>query len=100
MPWCEKILPGMSQAFKDVLPKEAGIKGLCHQDINLASIKFESVQIHLRNLLRNISLVHVEGELGDESNPGTFRVAQQYFATCHCHHLETQVNVFFEYQTC
>ena len=88
----------MSQAFKDVLPKEASIKGLCHQDINLDLSQY---QIRVSsNLLRNISLVHVEGELGDESNPGTFRVAQQYFATCHCHHLETQVNVFFEYQTC
>ena len=88
----------MSQAFKDVLPKEASIKGLCHQDINLANIKFELVQILLRNLLRNISLVHVEGELGDESNPGTFRVAQQNFTACHSHHLKEQVSVFFEYQ--
>ena len=41
MPWCEKILPGMSQAFKDVLPKEASIKGLCHQDINLDLSKYQ-----------------------------------------------------------
>ena len=38
MPWCKKILPGMSQTFKNMLPKEAGIKGLCHQDINLILI--------------------------------------------------------------
>ena len=81
----------MSQAFKDVFPKEAGIKGLCHQDINLANVKLELAKILLRNLLRNVSLVHVEGELGDESNPGTFRVPQQHFAARHCHHLETQV---------
>ena len=38
MPWCKKILPRMSQTFKYVLPKKAGIKGLCHQDINLILI--------------------------------------------------------------
>ena len=81
----------MSQAFKDVLPKEAGIKGLCHQDINLAKVKLELAKILLRNLFRNVSLVHVEGELGDESNPGTLRVAQQHLAACHCHHLKEQV---------
>ena len=35
MAWCKKIVPGMSQAFKNVLSKEARIKGLCHQDVNL-----------------------------------------------------------------
>ena len=38
MPWCKKILPCMSQAFKNMLPKEASIKGLCHQDVNLVLV--------------------------------------------------------------
>ena len=48
--------------------------------------------VEARNLFWDISLVHVQGELGNETNPRTFGVAQKHFPTCHCHHLETQLD--------